>query len=615
MSAFEPRSFLASLTQAPGVYRMLDAEGRILYVGKARNLKRRVSSYFLAEAGDAAQPRTDRRPPKTIALMAHTAAVEVTLVHTETEALLLEQNLIKQHRPRYNILMRDDKSYPYVHLTAHEFPQLSFYRGNKRERGRFFGPYPSTIAVRETLNWMQKAFRLRNCSDQFFQNRTRPCLQHQIGRCTAPCVGLISAADYAADVAAAVEVLGGRDQAVVERLAMEMGEAAARQDYERAAGLRDRIARLKQVQLAQHVEGERGDADVIALAERGGLSCVVVMFLRAGRNLGSKQFFPRTAGATPGEVLEAFLSQYYLDKPVPAEILTSEAVEEAALLEATLSERAGRRIELKHVVRGERARWLEMARVNARHALEQQLAADATARARLEALTEALALDGPPERIECYDVSHTMGEATVAACVVFVAGSAARKEYRRFSIKDVTPGDDYAALHQALRRRYTRIQAGELPAPDLLLVDGGAGQVEQASRVLAELGIVGVPVIGVAKGPTRRAGLEQLLVAGRALPVILPADSEALHLVQQVRDEAHRFAITGMRKQRAGRRRSSPLEGIAGLGPRRRQALLTQFGGLQGLKAAGVEDLMRVRGISRELAQRIWASFHASEPT
>jgi excinuclease ABC subunit C len=613
VSGFDQASFLAHLTQAPGVYRMLDTEGRILYVGKARNLKRRVANYFLSDPGRSGEERPDRRPPKTQALMSHTARVEVTVVHTETEALLLEQNLIKQHRPKYNILMRDDKSYPYVHLTEHAYPRLAFYRGSKREKGRFFGPYPSTVAVRETLNWVQKAFRLRNCSDSFFQNRTRPCLQHQIGRCSAPCVGLIGAPEYAADVASAIEVLDGRDQAVVERLAAEMDEAAARQAYERAAALRDRIARLKQVQLAQHVEGERGDADVIAVRERGGVVCVAVLFVRAGRNLGSKHFFPRAAGATPAEVAEAFVSQYYADKPVPAELIVDAELEEGELLEASLSSHAGHRVEIKHAVRGERARWLDMARVNAAHALDLQLATDAQSRARLEALAEALALEAAPERLECFDVSHTAGEATVAACVVFVAGVAARSEYRRFNIKGVTGGDDYAALRQALSRRYTRLKAGEAPLPDVLFVDGGQGQVDQAVAVLAELGIDGVPVVGIAKGPTRRPGLEQLVVAGRELPVILPPDSAALHLIQQVRDEAHRFAITGMRRQRSRRRMTSPLEGIAGLGPRKRQALLTQFGGLQGLKAAGVEDLMRVRGISRDLAQRIWASFHAGD--
>jgi excinuclease ABC subunit C len=546
--------------------------------------------------------------------MALVARVEVTVVHTETEALLLEQNLIKQHRPRYNVLLRDDKSYPYVHLTDHPYPRLAFYRGSRKERGRFFGPYPSTTAVRDTLGWLQKTFRLRNCTDVFFQNRTRPCLQHQIGRCSAPCVGLISAADYAADVGSAVQVLEGHDQAVVARLAAEMAEAAGRFEYERAAALRDRIAKLKQVQLNQHVEGEGGDADVVALVERSGTACVAVMFVRGGRNLGSKAFFPRAAGgAAPAEVLEAFLSQYYVDKPVPAEIILGDALDEPELLEKSLGAQAGHRVEIKASVRGERARWLAMAEVNARHALELELAKDAAALARLEALTDALALDAIPQRLECFDVSHTMGEATVASCVVFTGGGPAKREYRRFNVEGVAGGDDYGALSQALGRRYARLKAGEAPLPDVLFVDGGRGQVAAASAVLTELGVEGVQLVGIAKGPTRKPGLEQLWVAGREAPAILPADSPALHLVQQIRDEAHRFAITGMRRRRARTRGRSPLEDIAGLGPKRRQALLTQFGGLSGLRAAGIEDLMRVRGISREIAQRIWASFHSGE--
>jgi excinuclease ABC subunit C len=587
---------------------MLDAEGRILYVGKARNLKRRVASYFRKDVGSA----------KTAALMAQVARVEVTVVHTETEALLLEADLIKQHRPRYNVLLRDDKSYPYLHLSAHAFPRLAFYRGNRREPGRFFGPYPSTTAVRESLGFLQKLFRLRDCGDAFFSNRSRPCLQHQIGRCTAPCVGLIDAAGYARDVDDAVRFLQGRNEAVVDGLVARMDEAAAAQRYEEAAQLRDRIAKLRHVQEHQHVSGGGAeDADVIALAERRGVVALGVLYIRGGRNLGTRTLFPSAAaGAEPGEVLEAFVSQYYLDKPPPDEVVLGAELPEEALVAAWLGERAGRKVELKCRVRGTRAAWLELALRNAEHAIEQRLAEDATIRARLEALGAALGLDAVPQRIECFDVSHTQGEATVASCVVFTERGPAKAEYRRFNIAGVAAGDDYGALRQALSRRYARLKRGEAPLPDVLLIDGGPGQQAVAREVLAEHDVQGVCIVGVAKGPTRKPGLETLVLGPAAADggdgtAMLPPDSPALHLVQQVRDEAHRFAIMGMRARRAKARVTSPLAEVAGLGPKRRAELLRRFGGLQGVARAGVEDLMQVRGVSKEIAVRIHAVLHA----
>jgi excinuclease ABC subunit C len=585
---------------------MLDAEGRILYVGKARNLKRRVSSYFRQDPGSA----------KTVALMAQTARVEVTVTHTETESLLLENDLIKAHRPRYNVLLRDDKSYPYLHLTAHAYPRLEFYRGARREGGRFFGPFPSTGAVRESLNHLQRLFRLRDCSDVFFSARSRPCLQHQIGRCSAPCVGLVSAADYAADVEDAVRFLQGRDEAVVDALVARMEAASAAQRFEAAAELRDRIRRLRQVQEHQRVSGVHEDSDAIAVVAEQGLTCVAATFIRGGRNLGTRSFFPSVAAGTPpGEVLDAFVSQYYPGKPVPSELLLSAAPEDPELLAAMLSAQAGRRVLVKHRVRGQRAGWVAHARDNARDAIRMRLAEDASAQQRIAALAEALALPTLPRRIECFDVSHTQGEATVASCVVFVEGVAAKAEYRRFNIAGAAGGDDYGALREALGRRYARLKKGEAPLPDLLLIDGGRGQLGVAQAVLQEQGLHGVPIVGVAKGAGRRPGLETL-VLGAALAdaagttAILPPDSSALHLVQQVRDEAHRFAITGMRARRARTRSTSPLEAVPGLGPRRRAELLKRFGGLQGVARAGVEDLMQVKGISRELARRIHGVFH-----
>jgi len=586
---------------------MLDAAGRILYVGKARNLKRRVASYFRKDPGSA----------KTVALMAQTVAVEVTVTHTETESLLLENDLIKAHRPRYNVLLRDDKSYPYLHLTAHAFPRLEFYRGARREGGRFFGPYPSTGALRESLNHLQRLFRLRDCNDAFFGARSRPCLQHQIGRCSAPCVGLVSAADYAADVDDAVRFLAGRDEAVVDGLVARMEAASLAQRFEAAAELRDRVRRLRSLQEHQRVTGVTEDTDAIAMAEAQGLTCIAATFIRGGRNLGTRIFFPSVAAGTPpGEVLDAFVSQYYPGKPVPSELLLSAAPDDPALLAAMLSAQAGRRVRVKVRVRGKRASWLAHAHDNARDAIRMKLAEDASAQQRLVALAGALALPAMPRRIECFDVSHTQGEATVASCVVFVDGAAAKAEYRRFNIATVAGGDDYGALREALTRRYARLKKGEAPLPDLLLIDGGRGQLGVAQAVLQEQGIHAVPIVGVAKGASRRPGLETLVLgatlatADAGSTAIVQPDSPALHLVQQVRDEAHRFAITGMRARRAKARSTSPLEAVPGLGPRRRAELLKRFGGLQGVARAGVEDLMQVKGISRALARRIHGLFH-----
>jgi excinuclease ABC subunit C len=610
---FDAKEFLSHLTSKPGIYRMLGSDGTVLYVGKARNLKKRVSSYF----------QKNLASPKTHALMASVEGVEVTITHTESEALLLENNLIKELKPRYNILLRDDKSYPYIYLSegGHPFPRLGYHRGAKRAKGRYFGPYPSAGAVRESLNLLQKLFRVRQCEDSFYANRSRPCLQYQIKRCTAPCVGLISEAAYAEDVRHAVMFLEGKSPAVMDELVAKMEAASKNLAFEQAAQYRDQIASLRRVQETQYVSGEGGNLDVIAVASEGGMACVQVFYVRGGRNLGNKSFFPKHADeATDAEVLRAFIAQYYLSghglsggHAIPAEILLSHEPAEREILEAVLQEQAGHRVALAHKLRGDRARWVEMARANAQAAIRAQLSTQASLLKRFELLQDALGLESLPQRLECFDISHTMGEATVASCVVMDTQGPVKSDYRRFNIEDITPGDDYAAMRQALTRRYTRLKKGEGKLPDILFIDGGKGQLSQAEAVLEELQINGVMLVGVAKGPARKAGQEVLVLSGQEAPIILPSDSPALHVVQQVRDEAHRFAITGHRQRRAKARNTSVLEGISGLGPKRRQQLLKQFGGLQEVARAGVEDLASIPGISKQLAQRVYDAFHADD--
>jgi len=613
---FDGKAFVRTLTGAPGVYRMFDARGDLLYVGKAGNLARRVGSYFL-------KPNMD---PRIASMVSQVARMETTVTRTEAEALLLEAQLIKSLRPRYNIVLRDDKSYPYIHLTgprsgaqaptadaapSERYPRLEFHRGARDGGGRYFGPFPSAGAVRESLDLIQKLFRLRNCEDSYFRNRSRPCLQYQIGRCTAPCVGYVDAAAYAEQVRHAQMFLDGKAGVVMDELVAQMEAASAGLAFERAAAIRDQIAAVKRVQAHHYVQGASTDMDVIACALDGGVACVSVLFFRNGISLGSRDFFPRLAGCSePATVLGSFLAQYYLDRPLPRELVVSDAPVDGAALVAALSERCGHAVEIKSRVRNERARFLDLARRNAQAALAARLASKQTLLVRLEALRELLGMEETPQRIECFDISHTMGEATVAACVVFGADGADKSQYRRYNITGITPGDDYAAMHQALQRRYKRVQAGEGVLPDLLLIDGGAGQVRQAVDVLNELGVEGVPIVGVAKGAARRAGDETLILADSGRSVFPGPDSPASHLIQAVRDEAHRFAIGGHRGRREKARETSTLEEIPGIGPRRRAALLRHFGGLGGLARAGVEELMEVAGIRRELAERIYGAFH-----
>ena len=602
-TSFDPRAFLKTLVSLPGVYRMLDASGAVLYVGKARDLRRRVASYF----------REHQSSAKTRSLVAHIQAIEVTVTHTEAEALILENRLIKDLQPRYNILLRDDKGYPYIQLTAGDFPRLTLHRGARRGTGRYFGPYPHANAVRDTLNLLQKIFRLRSCEDGFFRARSRPCLQYQIKRCTAPCVGLVDHDGYRQQLRDATLFLEGRSGQVIDDLVCRMERAAGVLEFEEAALLRDQIVELRRIQQRQHVEGESGDLDVVAVVARGGVACVQVFLFRNGQLLGNKAFFPRLPEEESAEtVLEAFLAQYYLEREMPPELLISHALPDGALLAQAFRERAGRRIAIVTQPRGERAHWLELARRNAEHALAARLSSRSGMRQRLEALRDALGLDDAPGRMECFDISHTQGESTVAACVVFGEEGPNKSDYRRYNIENITPGDDYAALRQALTRRYTRLREEEGRLPDVLFIDGGKGQLAQAGAVLEELQVAGVTMVGVAKGPERKPGLETLFLFGKNRPLILPADSGALHLVQQIRDEAHRFAITGHRQRRAKTRSTSALERVPGIGPKRRQALLKQFGGLKQLARAGVEDLAGVNGINAELAQRIYDAFHGA---
>lgn len=603
---FDSAAFLGTLTGQSGVYRMLDASDQVLYVGKARNLKKRVASYFRA---------AEQLPPKTRALMKHAVRVEVTATHTETEALLLENNLIKEHRPRYNIVLRDDKSFPYIYLSTEEkFPRLAFHRGPRRGKGRYFGPFAGAGAVRETLNLLQKLFMVRQCENSFFRNRSRPCLQHQIKRCTAPCVGLVDEARYADDVRHAVMFLEGKSEAMIAELVARMEEASKKLEYEAAWRYRDQIVSLRRVQERQYISGAKGDVDVVAARVRDGIGVVQLFVVRNGHSLGTKTIMPRhVAGAEARDILQAFLPQYYLsataNRRIPAEILVGEAIEDVDILQAALSQVAERKVSVRHRVRGDRARWLQMANTNAELVLDQRVAERASLRDRFDALQEALELDEAPTRIECFDVSHSAGEATVASCVVFDSDGPVKSDYRRFNIKDIEPGDDYAAMHQALKRRYTRLRKEEAKMPDLLIVDGGKGQLTQARAVLDELQLDNLEVLGVAKGSTRKPGLEQLFMIGRGRPLTLAADATALHLIQQIRDEAHRFAITGHRARRTRARKTSVLEQIPGIGAKRRQRLLSEFGGLQGVARAGIEDLARVNGISRSLARDIYTAF------
>ncbi len=598
---FDGKDFARALTSAPGVYRMLGVDGQVLYVGKAKNLRKRVGTYF-------SRPQLE---PRIALMLTQVLAMEVIVTRTESEALILENELIKSLKPYFNVLLRDSKGYPYLHLDEGQaFARIRFHRGARDGKGRYFGPFPSVMAVRENLARIHRLFRIRQCEDSVFNNRSRPCLQYQIKRCSAPCVGLIERDAYAADVRHAVMFLQGRSEEVVAELTRQMEAASVALEFERAALSRDEIGRIRQLQARQFVSGSERDADILACVMQDGLACVQALFYRDGMNLGSRHWFLKASGSSEETVLEAFVTQHYAELPVPRVVLLSHDLEDQEMLAEALSQRAENRVELLRPQRGDRVRLVEQALRNAQITLASQLRGEATQRNRWQALTELLELEESPQRIECFDISHTMGEATMASCVVAGPDGPIKSLYRRFNIRGITAGDDYAAMRQVIERRFRRLQNEQAELPDVLLIDGGSGQVAQAVDALGELGVQGVQVIGVSKGPDRRAGWEELVFADSGRIIRPGSDSTGLLAIQTIRDEAHRFAISGHRAKREKKRQVSTLEEISGVGARRRAALLKHFGGLAGVRGAGVEELCTVEGINRSLAERIYASLH-----
>ena len=598
---FDPKPILKTLPNLPGVYRMMNATDEVIYVGKAKDLKKRVSSYF----------NKNLASPRTRMMVSHIAKIETTVTHNEAEALLLENNLIKGLMPRYNVVFRDDKSYPYIVLSGDEYSRLAFHRGAQRKGNQYFGPFPNSLAVRESIQLLQKVFKLRTCENTVFANRSRPCLQHQIERCTAPCVGLITDEDYNNDVHQAAMFLQGKTNEVIDALGGQMNSAAANQEYELAVVFRNRMQALRQVQAKQFVSDFNvSDADVIACAELQGQHCINLVMIRGGRHLGDRSYMPKH---TDGESLEtsmaAFLAQHYVAQNTPPLIVVGVKIE-TALIEEVLSEQAGRKIKINTNAIGDKRVWLKMAQTNAELALGQRAATSANQTAKLLALREALNLPESTERIECFDISHTMGEATVGSCVVFDKGDMQNSEYRRYNVTGITPGDDYAAMRDVLTRRYKKVAAGEGVRPDLIFIDGGKGQLGVAVEVMSEVGLSDILLVGIAKGEERRPGLETMIFSDTGEMLNLEKDNKGLHLLQQIRDEAHRFAITGHRAKRAKARMHSSLEDIEGIGAKRRKALLTRFGGLEGVKSASIDEIAQVEGISQSLAEKIYGELH-----
>ena len=597
------------LPSKPGVYRFLDAQHKIIYVGKAKNLKKRVSHYFQKNI-------TDR---KTLALMEKAVDFEITVTENENQALLLELNLIKEFLPKYNVLLRDDKSYPYLFLsTHHAFPRLDYHRGTKREKGRYFGPYPNAGSVRENLAFIQKLFKLRQCRDIFFKSRSRPCLQYQINRCTAPCVNFVTKEAYNEQVKDTIDFLEGRNQAVMHSVEKRMETASALLDYERAASFRDLLIRLRKLQSQQFVIGEKGNIDIFGLAEKMGQIAVAVIAIRQGQLIGHKTFFPKLPPDTSIEdALSAFIPQYYLNPARESQqidkIVLSHVIADRLWIQSALQETLHSKIQVTDRKTAAFREWQAIAVTNAEEELKRHQTEKNNIVMKLEALQKVLHLPTLPERIECFDISHTMGEATKASCVVFGIEGAIRKSYRQFTIENITNGDDYAAMHQVLMRRYTHLKTKNLPLPDLIIVDGGQGQLKQASLVLETLQISGVMLIGIAKGPERKPGCERIFIAGQDAEMHLSSDNPVLHLLQFIRDEAHRFAITAHRKMRGKNRLQSLLDKIAGVGKKRKMDLLKHFGGLQELKKASCEDIAKVKGISRVLAKQVYTVLHEDE--
>ncbi len=602
---FDPKLILKNLPNLPGVYRMINATDEVIYVGKAKDLKKRVSSYF----------NKNLPSPRTRMMVSNIVKIETTVTHNEAEALLLENNLIKGLMPRYNVLFRDDKSYPYITLSNDKFSRLAFHRGAQRKGNQYFGPFPNAVAVRESIQLLQKVFKLRTCENTVFANRSRPCLQYQIERCTAPCVDFINAEDYAHDVNHAAMFLEGKTNEVMNALGDKMNTAAANQEYEMATVFRDRMQALRQVQAKQFVSDfSVNDADIIALAANNGEYCINLVMIRGGRHLGDKSYFPKNTQDALGkvestEMIEAFLTQHYVAQNTPP-LIVSGVEFDSKDFEQALSEQANRKVRIQTNAIGDKRVWLKMAQTNAELALTQQQQTSSNQAARLLALREALNLPENIERFECFDISHTMGEATVASCVVFDKGDLQNGEYRRYNITGITPGDDYAAMRDVLTRRYKKVAAGEGIRPDLVFIDGGKGQLGVAIEVMQEVGLEDILLIGIAKGEDRKPGLETMIFGDTGEMLNLPSDNIGLHLLQQIRDEAHRFAITGHRAKRAKARLHSSLEDITGIGAKRRKALLTRFGGLDGVKNASMDEIAQVEGISKSLAEKIHGEFH-----
>ena len=601
---FDAKAFLKTVTSQPGVYRMYDAGGTVIYVGKAKDLKKRLASYFRAQVGSR----------KTETLVKNIAQIDVTVTHTETEALLLEHNYIKLYQPRYNVLLRDDKSYPLIFLSADTHPRLAVHRGAKHAKGEYFGPFPNSYAVRETLALLQKLFPVRQCENSVYRNRSRPCLQYQIGRCLGPCVaGLVSEEEYRQQVDYVRLFLSGKDQQVLHQLIERMESASKALNFEEAARVRDQIQAVRRVTERQFVSGHGDDMDVIGVAFEAGMACLHVLFIRQGQVLGSRSYFPKVPGDTDiSEVVQTFVGQFYLQgsqsRTLPTEILLDFTLPEKDLLAASLSEVAGRKIHIQSKPRGDRARYLKLARTNAATALTSKLSQQSTIHQRLTELAKVLQMDSIT-RMECFDISHTMGEQTVASCVVFDENGPLRSEYRRYNITGITPGDDYAAMAQVLRRRYGKALE-EKKIPDVIFIDGGKGQLGMAREVFDALDVTwdkSKPrLIGIAKGADRKAGLETLFFVPEGEGISLPADSPALHVIQHIRDDSHNHAITGHRQKRAKVKNTSALELIEGVGPKRRQTLLKFMGGLQPLMDASVEEIAKVPGISQALAEKIY---------
>lgn len=600
---FNATAFLKTVSSAPGVYRMYDANDLVIYVGKAKDLKKRLSSYF----------RKNLPNVKTKVLVSHIAHIDVTVTHSETDALILENDYIKQYLPKYNVLLRDDKSYPYILLSGHKHPRLAYHRGPQREKGQYFGPYPNGGAVRESLHLMQKLFPIRQCSDIYYKARSRPCLQYQLARCSAPCVDKISLEDYGEQVRLAGLFLKGKDDQVIAALVSKMELAAESMDYELAARYRDQIMALRRVAEQQEVSNAKGDLDVIGVHYASGIACFHLLFIRDGKIFGSRSYYPKVPAETElAEVLQAFMLQFYLNadgqRTLPKEIVISEAFDGIEALETAIFKALDKRTSIKTKVRSDRANFLRLAITNASNAVKTRLSHKNTVEQRFNLLEEALELTQPIARMECFDISHTMGESTVASCVVFNREGPHKADYRRYNINDITPGDDYAAMNQAIRRRFDKIDAnGKIP--DILFIDGGKGQLRIAQEIVDEkfVNVDKVPLlIGVAKGEGRKPGLETLIFGEDEQTFDLDSDSPALHLVQHIRDESHRFAITGHRNKRQKTRNTSTLESIDGVGPKRRKALLQYLGGLQEVKGASVAELNKVPGISSEMAQTIY---------